>query len=281
MTIVPATNPTRLGLRRPAAAHLTVLLAVLIVVIGPLVWSSSPIAQSADRFADWSLAHPLGTDMYGRDLLARLLHGAHWSLGGALAICLGASAIGFSVGGVAALGPRWLDTLVGRLLEALLAVPTLVVALALSAVLGFSFANLIVALIAVQWPWQARVFRALILKETAAPYVDAAETLGVARVTIVLRHIAPNIAGPAVVVTTAGIGGNILALASMSFLGLGMQPPTPEWGLMINEARMHFQTHPWQMIAPGGAIVATVLLANWAGDRLRDDLDPTGASGKW
>lgn len=255
----------------PAIALLAILVAV---IFGPLVWNISPVAQSASRFAAFSGSHPLGTDMYGRDLLARILTGGRWSLGGATAVCAGVSLVGFIVGSVAALGPRLLDAVLSRLIESLLALPTLVVALALSAVLGFAFNNLIVALIAAQWPWQARIFRMLILRELGSPYIDAAITLGVSRPVIVLRHIVPNIIGPGIVVATASLGSNILSLASLSFLGLGMQAPTPEWGIMIGESRLFFQTHPLQMIVPGIAIALTVLNANAFGDMLRDSADP-------
>jgi ABC-type dipeptide/oligopeptide/nickel transport system permease subunit len=113
-------------------------------------------------------------------------------------------------------------------------------------------------------------------QELAMPYADAARTLGVHPLMIAWRHLLPNIAGPVIVIATAGLGANILSLAALSFLGLGVQPPTAEWGLMINEARLFFQLHPWQMLVPGSAIVLTVAAANLAGDRLRDRLDPSG-----
>lgn len=271
--IPAAALPRARGRRLPLSA-VALLVIVAAVIVGPLVWNVSPTAQSASRFAALSFAHPLGTDMYGRDLLARILTGGRWSLGGALTVCAGVSLIGFLVGSTAALGPRLLDAVLGRLIESLLSLPTLVVALALSAVLGFSFNNLIVALVVAQWPWQARIFRMLILRELGSPYIDAAFTLGVSRTMIVLRHIVPNIIGPGIVVATAGLGSNILGLASLSFLGLGMQAPTPEWGIMIGESRLFFQTQPLQMIIPGTAIALTVLAANAFGDMLRDAADP-------
>ncbi len=149
-------------------------------------------------------------------------------------------------------------------------------ALALSAVLGPSFTNLLVALVVTGWPSYARLYRSLVLKERGQPYVDGAVAAGAGRLRIVARHIVPNVVGPAVVLATADFGKVILGLAALSFLGLGMQPPTPEWGVMINEARAYFQTRPWQMVAPGLCIATTVLAINLTGDAVRDAFDPRG-----
>jgi ABC-type dipeptide/oligopeptide/nickel transport system permease subunit len=124
------------------------------------------------------------------------------------------------------------------------------------------------------WPSYARIYRALILRERSALYVEAAYAVGATRTRVVSRHILRNVVGPAAVLATANFGLVILSLASLSFLGLGMQPPTPEWGVMINEARAYFQRFPWQMIAPGACIALTVLAVNLTGDALRDMLDP-------
>jgi peptide/nickel transport system permease protein len=247
-----------------------------VVLAAAIVWPSDPLAQSSLRLAGPSWQHPLGTDQFGRDLLARILSGARLSVGGAACVCIGTAAVGLMVAAIAALGPRWIDALLSRLVEALLAIPTLVLALGLAAVLGRTLPSLLLALVAAGWPAQARIFRTLMRQELAMPYADAARTLGVHPLMIAWRHLLPNIAGPVIVIATAGLGANILSLAALSFLGLGVQPPTAEWGLMINEARLFFQLHPWQMMVPGLAIVLTVAAANLAGDRLRDRLDPTG-----
>jgi peptide/nickel transport system permease protein len=167
-----------------------------------------------------------------------------------------------------------MDTMLGRLIEALMALPGLVTALAFTAVLGPSFRNLLVALVVTNWPWYARAYRSILLKERAAPYVEGALALGAGRGRVLLRHVLPNVIGPAVVLATSNLGSVILSLAALSFLGLGIQPPTPEWGMMINDARPYFQRLPWQMIAPGLCIVLTVLAVNLSGDALRDALDP-------
>jgi peptide/nickel transport system permease protein len=244
-------------------------------VLGPLVWSVDPLAQSPEaRLSDPSWEFPLGSDQFGRDILARLLAGARWSLVGAAAVCTGTSILGFLVGALAATGRRFTDNVLGRLIESLMAIPNLVTALAMTAVLGASFGNLLVAMVSTSWPWYGRTYRSLILKERSALYVEAATAIGARRVRILARHIVPNVLGPALVIATANFGAVILNLASLSFLGLGMQPPTPEWGMMINEARVFFQRKPWQMLAPGLCIAITVLSINLLGDALRDRIDP-------
>jgi peptide/nickel transport system permease protein len=275
----PAVAPRRSFLHRLSptgfAAVITLGLIVLAAAVGPRLWGQDPIAQHIDaRLQNPTLAHPLGTDSFGRDILARLLTGARWSLAGAFVVCLGTSAVGFVIGTLAALGGRLADSVIGRSVESLMALPGLVTALALTAVLGPSFRNLLFALIVTHWPSYARIYRALILRERSALYVEAAYAVGATRTRVVSRHILRNVIGPAAVLATANFGLVILSLASLSFLGLGMQPPTPEWGVMINEARAYFQRFPWQMIAPGMCIALTVLAVNLTGDALRDMFDP-------
>jgi peptide/nickel transport system permease protein len=253
------------------------LLATVVVVslIGPVLWRVDPLEQNIEqRLQNPSPAHPLGTDQFGRDLLARLLHGARWTLLGAAAVCLGVSAFGFTAGAVAASGSRLTDSVLGRLIESLMALPSLVTALAVTSVLGPSFRNLLIAIIVTSWPWYARAYRSVILRERAASYVEGAVALGASRGRVVVRHILPNVIGPALVLATTNLGNVILSLAALSFLGLGIQPPTPEWGMMINDARSFFQRQPWQMIAPGLCIVLTVLAVNLTGDAIRDTIDP-------
>lgn len=256
-------------------ALITIGVIVLAAAIGPLLWQHDPLAQQIDvRLNAPSRAYPLGTDTFGRDILARLLTGARWSLLGAFIVCLGTSAIGFLIGAFAAMGGRLVDTIIGRVVESLMALPGLVTALALTAVLGPSYKDLLFALVVTNWPSYARVYRALILREREALYVEGAFAVGASPRRVVFRHILPNVIGPAAVLATANFGSVILGLASLSFLGLGMQPPTPEWGVMINEARGYFQTYPWQMITPGICIALTVLAVNLTGDALRDRFDP-------
>jgi peptide/nickel transport system permease protein len=266
----------RARIHRSGKAAVVILMVIAgAAVVGPYLWGRDPLAQDTlARLTNRSLAHPLGTDKYGRDIFARLLMGARWSLAGATIVCLGTSAVGFLIGALAAMSGRIVDGVIGRLVESLLAMPGLVMALALTAVLGPSFKDLLFALIVTSWPRYARIYRSLILKEREVGYVESAAALGATKGRLVFRHIVPNVIGPAAVLATSNFGGVILGLASLSFLGLGMQPPTPEWGVMINEARAYFQSYPWQMIAPGLCIALTVLAINLAGDALRDAFDP-------
>ena len=250
-------------------------LLIVIALVGPQVWRWGALEQHMDvLLQDPSLGHPLGTDEFGRDILARLLLGARWSLAGAAIICAGTSLLGFFIAALAVSGNRKVDTVIGRVIEAMMALPGLVTALAFASILGASFVNLLFALIITSWPWYARTYRALLLKERTMQYVESAVAIGAGRWRVLFRHVLPNIIGPAAVLATANFGSVILNLAGLSFLGLGMQPPTPEWGEMINEAARYFEEYPWQMIAPGLCIAATVLSINLLGDGLRDVADP-------
>jgi ABC-type dipeptide/oligopeptide/nickel transport system permease subunit len=256
-------------------ALLAVLVLVGVVLVGPWLWPQDPLAQRiAQRLAPPSWAHPLGTDQFGRDLLARILLGGRWSLFGALVVCLGTTTIGLVLGALAAAGPRWLDRVITTITQAFQAVPGVLLALALTALLRPSFGNLLLALVLTSWTWYARMYRALIVRELAASYVEGARALGVGTFGIVWRHVLPNILGPAVVVATVNLGAVILNLAALSFIGLGLPPPTPEWGNMISESRSYFQRAPALLIVPGLCIACTVLCVNLAGNRLRDQWDP-------
>ncbi|NJM08601.1 ABC transporter permease [Candidatus Gracilibacteria bacterium] len=246
------------------AGLLTIVLATL---LGPLLWPQDPLAQNiVARLAGPSLAHPLGTDQFGRDVLARLLLGGRWSLLGAGIVCLGTTMIGFTLGVLAAAGPRWLDRTISTITTTFQAVPGVLLALALTALLGASFVNLLVALILTNWTWYARMYRAQVAQALAAPYIEGARAVGVGPWRMLARHIGPHILGPALVVATINVGAVILNLSALSFIGLGLPPPTPEWGTMISEARTYFQRAPLLMLAPGLAIASTVLCVNLLGN---------------
>jgi ABC-type dipeptide/oligopeptide/nickel transport system permease subunit len=257
------------------AALVFLPLLVVVAIAGPELWRWTAFDQHMDALLqEPSLAHPVGTDEFGRDILARLLLGARWSLAGAALICAGTSLLGFAIAALATGSGRKTDAILGRVIEAMMALPGLVTALAFAAILGASFGNLLLALIITSWPWYARTYRALLLKERSALYIESAIAAGAGRWRVLMHHTLPNIIGPAAVLATANFGSVILNLAGLSFLGLGMQPPTPEWGEMINEAARYFQDYPWQMVAPGLCIAATVLAVNLLGDGLRDVADP-------
>lgn len=253
-----------------------ILICILVLTIaGPLLWQRSPIEhQVSATLQNPSLQYPLGTDQFGRDILARILTGARWTLLGAATVSLGISGVGLVIGALAATSRRAVDLVLSRIVEALMALPGIVVALALTSILGPSFRNLLLAMVLAGWPWYARAYRAIILKERDTLYVEGAVAAGASQWRVIVRHIAPNIFGPVIVLATANLGFVILNLAALSFLGIGIQPPTPEWGAMISESRLYFQQHPWQMLAPGLCIVVTVLAINIFGDILRDIFDP-------
>lgn len=248
---------------------------VVAVLVGPLIWTVDPESTNlANRFAEFSAQNPLGTDEFGRDILSRLLHGGRMSLAGAFLVLLGTSGTGLAVGLLAGLFGGRTDAVLSRVMDGLLALPTLIVAFAIVGALGKSFGNLLVALILTGWPWYGRIYRGLVLHERHQPYVLVAASLGASGFRIMWRHILPNIIGPVLVLATINLGAAILNLTALSFLGLGMQPPQAEWGAMVNNGRLHFQSHPWVIVAPGLTIAATVLAANILGDALRDLTDP-------
>lgn len=248
---------------------------VVAVLAGPLLWTVDPdTTDLANRFAGFSAQNPLGTDQFGRDLLSRLLHGGRMSLAGAFLVLLGTSGTGLAVGLLAGLMGGRIDAVLSRAMDGLLALPTLIVALAIVGALGKSFGNVLFALILTGWPWYGRIYRGLVLHERHQPYVLATVSLGASGFRIMWRHILPNIIGPVLVLATINLGAAILNLTALSFLGLGMQPPQAEWGAMVNHGRLHFQSHPWVIVAPGLTIAVTVLAANILGDALRDLADP-------
>jgi ABC-type dipeptide/oligopeptide/nickel transport system permease subunit len=266
----------RLRLRPDAWIAFAMVLATAAgVLAGPLLWRADPEALDlTNKYAGFSGAAPLGTDDFGRDILSRLLHGGRLTFAGAVLVLVGCSGIGLVMGCLAGFsGGRW-DSLISRLIDAFLSLPSLVVALGIVGVMGKSFTNLVIALVLTGWPWYARIYRSLVIRERNQPYVLAALSLGATRFRVLWRHIGPNILGPALVVATVNLGNAMLSLASLSFLGLGVRPPTPEWGAMVSDARFHFQTHPWLIAAPGLAIALSVLGVNILGDALREMTDP-------
>lgn len=258
-----------------ASSALFLGIVVSAATMGPLLWNQDPTATDLlRRFELPSLDAPLGTDAFGRDLLARIMYGARISLAGALLVVAGETAIGMAAGLLAGAGPSRLDGLLSRVIDAMLALPALVMALAIVGILGRSLANVIIALILTGWPWYARLYRSLAMQQRAQDYVLAARACGCSPWRVIWRHIGPNIVGPAMVLSTVNLGSAVLGLASMSFLGLGVEPPAAEWGAMVSDARQHFQIHPWPIVVPGAAIGLTVLAVNLIGDALRDATDP-------
>ena len=266
----------RLQRRRGAMAGLGVIVfVVLLAVFAPLVSPYDPAQQtwSAVRKPP-SLAHWFGTDEVGRDLLARVIYGARASLLAGVTSVAIAIGIGVPVGLVAGYAGGFIDGLVSRITDAMLACPFLILAIALAAFLGPSLTNAMIAIGVTATPIFVRLTRGQVLSVKAEDYVEAARAVGNPHWRIAFRHILPNVAPALLVQATLTVATAIIAEASLSFLGLGQQPPAPSWGSMLNAAQRFLNTAPWMATWPGLAIFVTVLSANLLGDGLRDALDP-------
>lgn len=250
-------------------------LFVVAVLLAPWLSPHSPTETRFDSLLrPPSFAHPFGTDELGRDVLARVLFGGRISLIVGICSVAVATLIGGFWGLLAGYFRGWVDSLLMRLVDALLSFPFLVLAIVLAAVLGPGMLNAILAIAAVISPAVARLVRGQALAEMEKDYVSAAMALGASHLRILFRHILPNISGPLIVQGSFSSANAILAEATLSFLGLGVQPPTPSWGSMLNAARGYLEYAPWLAIFPGLAIFLVVLSLNLLGDVLRDFLDP-------
>jgi peptide/nickel transport system permease protein len=252
------------------------LVIVLMAIFAPLLSPYDPITQADLLHAEEppSRAFLFGTDTQGRDILSRVIYGAQVSLSIGLITQSLNSLIGILLGLTAGFVGRWWDDLVMGLTNIMLSIPALVLALAIMAVLGPGLFNVFLALGFTNWSYSCRVTRSQVLAARSLDYVTAAQALGQGRARIMLQQILPNIVGPILVIATLGVAYAILTEASLSFLGLGAQPPTPSWGGMLSTAREQLFTAPWISIFPGLAIFVTVLGLNLLGDGLRDILDP-------
>jgi peptide/nickel transport system permease protein len=266
----------RLRRSRSAAAG-TVLFAMLAVTcLGAGLWAPYHYnAMDADaRFAAPNAAHWLGGDIHGRDVLTRILHGGQVSLLVGVAATAAAVAIGVAVGLLAGFFGGWTDGALMRLTDTVFAFPSVLLALAVQAVVDRQSVWIVAVILGmVGWPGIARVVRAQALTVRELDYVRAACLLGAGRVRLLLRHVLPNIISPVIVMATLAVGSNILSEAGLSFLGLGTQEPIPSWGKMLADG-IRTSAYPWLAIAPGAAIMLTVLSVNLFGDGLRDALDP-------
>ena len=262
---------TRLGL---AALAVLVVVAIL-ATFGPVLWTIAPEATDpAHGLAGSSAAHPLGTDELGRDMLSRLLHGSRVTLLVGLAAMLAALLIGVLVGAVAGFKGGWIDGALMRFTDAMLAVPAFFFILVVITVLGPGVATLILVIGALSWMPVARVVYGETLRWKTAEFVVAAESLGVAGPRLLLRHILPQAIPSLIVSATLGVAFAILTESAVSYLGLGVQPPLPSWGNMLQRAQLYVFTAPVLAIYPGLAITVVVLAFNFLGDGLRDALDP-------
>ena len=221
-----------------------------------------------------SAAHLFGTDQFGRDILMRMMFGARISLSVGLLTMVLSLVVGSLIGAAAGYYGGKVDNLLMRIMDVFLARPSTLLAISIVAALGQGMFNLLLATAVSQIPAFARVVRSAILTVKGQDYIEAARACGTRGGRIILRHILPNAMGPIIVQATLNIARTILGISSLSFVGLGISPPTPEWGLMLNEGRQQLQTAPWLMFFPGLAIFLTVVVFNLWGDSLRDVLDP-------
>jgi len=265
--------------RRVWVGGTVVLAAVLVAIAAPLFARHDPTAINlADQLLPPSSTYWLGTDVQGRDVWARLVYGARVSLGIGLASQTLSLSLGLLLGLVAGYYGRWTDEIVMRLADVTLAFPTLLLLVALVAALEPSLTVVFFTIGVVGWAAMARLVRAQVLVVRELEYIQAARALGARHTRIIARQVLPAVIAPVVIAATLGIAAAIMAEAALSFLGLGVQPPTPSWGAMIADGRDLGQLRdaPWTSLFPGLAIGATVLGFNLLGDALRDALDPRG-----
>jgi peptide/nickel transport system permease protein len=274
------THPLRRLLRRPAAAFGLAVVAAFVAaaVFAPLIAPFDPIATSfATVRKAPSVVHWFGTDEIGRDVLSRVIFGARASLAAGIVSVLISLAIGVPAGLLAGYAGGLTDMLISRVTDALLACPFLILAIALAAFLGPSLTNAMIAIGISATPVFVRLTRGTTLAVKSEDYVLAARAIGNGPLRIALRHVLPNIVPPLLVQATLAIAAAVIAEASLSFLGLGQQPPQPSWGSMLNTAKNYIDNAPWMAIWPGVSIFLLVLSFNLVGDGLRDVLDPRHA----
>jgi peptide/nickel transport system permease protein len=279
--------PPRPPIRLAAAARRNPLLAVgavmclAIVVVAVLAPWVAPFPEDAgiathplETLEPPSATHPFGTDQVGRDVLSRVLYGARISPLIAVLVLAVSCAIGVPLGIVAGYFGGFVDDVVMRVTDVFLAFPALLLALAFAAVMRPSLGNTVIAISATWWPWYARIVRGQAASIAGRPFVESARTLGISHRRILVRNVLPNAVTPVIVQVSLDVGGVILTAAALSFLGLGAQDPTPDWGLMVSQGQSFFTTHWWLVTFPGLAILLTAAAFNLLGDGLRDLLDP-------
>lgn len=266
----------RLLRRRLAAVAVLLSAAILLLAAAaPIIAPYDPSAVAlAEKLAPPSAAHWLGTDHLGRDVLSRLIHGARTSVGSVAVIVACILALGFAVGCLAGYRGGMVDAVSMRVCDVFLTFPTFILAMFLIGVLGTGLTNVAIAIVLTHWAWYARLIRGFVLSLKNRDYILAARVAGTPRIRIVLRHIVPPVFAQLVILATLDIGHMMLHVSGLSFLGLGVTPPTAEWGVMINDARQFIWSSPGLIFYPGMMIFVTVMSFNLLGDALRDALDP-------
>ena len=258
-----------------------VVLIVLAGVFAPFLTQYDPLIQYRDAVnlppiwvagGDW--AHALGTDPLGRDMWARLIYGSRLSLYIGLAVMLVSTVFGVVVGLLAAWRGGWVDVIIQRVMDLIISIPDILLSIMVIAVIGPNLTNTIISIMVVYLPRYVRLVRSSALVELSKDYVTASKVAGVQPLRLMMTGVLPNCVAPLIVQAALGLSDAILAAAALGFLGLGAQPPTPEWGSMLADAKDLMQSHPWVMAMPGLCILITVMAINLMGDGLRDALDP-------
>ena len=267
----------RIMIKNPVSAAGMVIVSILLVIalVSPFIAPYDPTSIVLEgRLAAPSFAHYFGTDNFGRDVFSRTLFGSRVSMMVSAVVVFTSMLGGVLVGVLAGYGSTLLDSIVMRITDVFMAFPSFLLALVVVSVLGRGTLNLVIAMVVVWWPIYARLTRAQVLVAKEKLITEAEKALGASSARIVFRHILPNCLTPIIVQATMDFGYVILSATGLSFLGLGVQPPTPEWGSMVADGRLYYQTAWWMATFPGFAIIAAVLGFNLLGDGLRDAFDP-------
>lgn len=253
-----------------------IIIMILLCVAAPLYINyDSVVKQSmAARFIKPGAEHIFGTDQFGRDLFSRIIYGGRISLLAGLVVVATALVIGITLGGVAGYFGGTVDIIIMRICDIFMAVPRMLLAMAVVAGLGQGTFKMLIALTIAEFPKYARTIRASIMTLRNQEYVEAAKCCGTSSARIIFKHVVPNGLGPVIVSATLGLGGTILAIASLGFLGIGVASPTPEWGTILSENRANIRYYPYLGLIPGFFIAISVMCLNFIGDGLRDALDP-------
>lgn len=263
--------------RTPSAKVGGILFAIIlfIAIFAPILSPYDPYEMDLKScFATPSAVHPCGTDAVGRDLLSRLMAGAKYSLFLGLMCAFISTCLGIILGSIAGYFGGAAETIIMRFCDIWSAIPGMLLTIVISASLGAGFVNTVIAMSIGGFPGGARMTRGQILAERSKEYLEAAESINASKVSIMFKHLLPNVISPTIVSVTMGIGQSITMAAGLSYLGLGVQPPTPEWGALLSDGTTYITNHPYMLLFPGIAIALVVLAINLMGDGLRDALDP-------
>lgn len=259
--------------QRITAVFCVVLISIVIIYAFFYLRYDPTLTNLDNRLLGMSMQHPLGTDQLGRDVLTRLLLGGQQTIGYSMLALSMALIIGVPLGLISGYKRGLVDRIFMRIGDGFLAFPDTIVAIVLSGLLGPGISNLVLAIVLVKWVSYARLVRSTVLSESQKEYVLIAHINGLSSSKIIRKHLLPHVVGHVLVLASLDLGKIILLISAFSYIGLGAQPPVPEWGAMLNESRPYFQTRPEMMIYPGVAIVGVVLLTNMVGDYLRDYFD--------